>query len=89
MVWVYIGGIANSFHVDTFQKLTSWNWVISLCHQYRAMLTCTSMQYDQALYCWKFNFLYVDIEITDTFSEYIVLNSKLGKSIIQIKQIKG
>ena len=30
--------------------------VISLCHQYRARPGCTSMQSDQALYCWQTNF---------------------------------
>ena len=30
--------------------------VISLCHQYRARPECTSMQSDQALYCWLTNF---------------------------------
>ena len=30
--------------------------VIRLCHQYRARLACTSMQSDQALYCWQTNF---------------------------------
>ena len=30
--------------------------VISLCHQYRTRLACTSVQSDQALYCWLANF---------------------------------
>ena len=30
--------------------------VISLCQQYRAMPSCTAMQFDQALYCWPTNF---------------------------------
>ena len=30
--------------------------VISLCHQYRARPTCTTVQSDQALYCWLTNF---------------------------------
>ena len=29
--------------------------VISLCHQYRARPACTSVQSDQALYCWLTN----------------------------------
>ena len=36
--------------------------VISLCHHYRARPVCTSVQFDQALYCWltifKFSSLY-------------------------------
>ena len=34
--------------------------VISLCHQYRARPACTSVQSDQALYCWLAN-SYLDI----------------------------
>ena len=30
--------------------------VISLCHQYRARLVCTSVKSNQALYCWLTNF---------------------------------
>ena len=30
--------------------------VISICHQYRARLACTSVQSDQALYCWLTNY---------------------------------
>ena len=30
--------------------------VISLCHQYRGRQACTSVQFDQALYCWLTNF---------------------------------
>ena len=29
---------------------------ISLCHQYRARIACTSVQSDEALYCWPANF---------------------------------
>ena len=30
--------------------------IISLCHLYRGRPACTSMQSDQALYCWLANF---------------------------------
>ena len=30
--------------------------VISLCHEYRARLACTSVQSDQTVYCWLTNF---------------------------------
>ena len=45
-----------------FTLILSEPKVISLCHQYRARWACTSMQSDQALYCWlinlKFSFWY-------------------------------
>ena len=43
--------------------------VISLCHQYRARPACTSMRYDQALYCWLIListlYCYIDIPKND------------------------
>ena len=43
-----------SFHLLTLVLLEPKG--IRLCHQYRARPACTSVQSDQALYCWLTNF---------------------------------
>ena len=69
--------------------------VISLCHHHRARPPCTSMQSEQALYCWltKFTFIYIDIPKNDNgqikkmankFQKFIRLMIKLCINIHEV-----
>ena len=40
--------------------------VLSICHQYTARPAQTSVQSDQALYCWLTNFYHLDIPKIET-----------------------
>ena len=47
--------VPRQTHINIW-PLSCLNLVISLCHQYRARPACTSVQSDQALYCWQIYF---------------------------------
>ena len=54
---------------------------IILCHQFSARPACTSMRYDQALYCW-FTIFKSHLDIL----KMIINNSKNGRWIIIFKK---
>ena len=52
---VFISPLVHYFIVNTLIHILLRPKVISLCHQYRATPAGTSVQSDQALYCWLTN----------------------------------
>ena len=57
--------------------------MISLCLQYRARSACTSVQSDQALYCWLTNF-----KFSSRYPKMIMDSSKKWKMDYYVKEIQ-